>query len=141
MFGRCVRILYCFLLCLLVSLLIIYVHATFAIPNPYAFDINSQGIDPSVPSLVPVQTWTQVNMSLGKDHLNNNHSTNIRKNILKSIMVVAVAILILMITGGIISVIVYRVKKKFNRIIYNPFKVLKDKKQNRMCISRRVSFN
>ena len=111
MFDRCIRILYCFLLCLLVSLLLVYERTTFAVPDPNAFDINGQSIDQNVPSSVPVGTWTQVNTSFGKDQLNSNHSTNIRKNTLKSIMVIAVAILILMIIGGIISVIVYHVKK------------------------------
>lgn len=69
---------------------------TFALPKPGIDDIHG----------------FQRKTNIGKDQLNINHSTSSRRNIMKSVFIIAGSTFILITIGGITSIIAHYVKKK-----------------------------
>ncbi len=102
MFGKYIRIFYCFQLCLLLILLIKY-DITFALPNPDV-DENIRAISNDA--------WIKIKTNPGKDKLNAQLLRNTRGSIMKSVFIVVGGVFILFIIGGFISIGVYYIKKK-----------------------------
>ncbi|CAF0959348.1 unnamed protein product [Rotaria sordida] len=111
MFDEYLQLLYPFHLWLLLYLFIKQ-DITFAVPQIDIGNINSKDIDTNEYSPVSVTTWIQLKMNLGKDHLNAYHSRKTRPTIMKATFIMISSILILLSVGGIISIIVYYVKKE-----------------------------
>jgi hypothetical protein len=95
-------------------LLILFIRhdITIAFPNSEIANINGEDFDTTSLSLVHNNVWIQVTMDPGKDQLNANSLRATRVNIMGSVFMITASVLILVIVGGIISVIIYYVKKK-----------------------------
>jgi hypothetical protein len=105
------NILYCLYLYLLLFV-IIKQDLIFALPNQNIADVNSE--DTGVKVLPPVsnRAWAQFKKSPGKDQLNAHHLNDTRGNIMRSVFIIVGGIFILVSVGGIISIVVYYIKKK-----------------------------
>ena len=96
----------------LLLIVIIKQNFTFVLPNQNIVHVNDQKTKVEVHALPSNQQWAQLKKSPGKDQLNARHLRDTRGNIMKSVFFIIGGVFILVLVGGIISIIVYYIKKK-----------------------------
>ncbi|UJR31807.1 hypothetical protein I4U23_019284 [Adineta vaga] len=84
---------------------------SFALSNLYVTNIDDGYANENILPLISNEDQIRVKTSFGKDKLNAAHLRDTRQSMLKSIPLVATGVLMLIMIGGIISVIVYHIKK------------------------------
>jgi hypothetical protein len=111
MFDEYFKLLSCPHLWLLL-IVIIKPNRIFALPNPATTNGNDQLAHAKVLPPVSDNDWTHIRMNRGKDQLNAHHLRNTRRSIMKSVFIIVGGVFILITVGGIVSIIVYCIKKK-----------------------------
>ena len=107
MFDTYIRIFYSFQLYLLMIVLIKQkTISTLPTSNNNNMDISDKTI-----RLVSDKAWVKVSMNPGKDKSNAYQLRNTRGNIMKTVIMIISGVFILFFIGGIISIIIYYVKK------------------------------
>jgi hypothetical protein len=111
MLGGYIRIVY-FFQCYLLVVLLIQQDILSALPTPNVANANNKLVNTKVTPTVSNNVWVKLTSNPGKDKLNARQLKDTRTNIVKTVVVIVGSVSILFIIGGIISIIVYYVKKK-----------------------------
>lgn len=114
MLNKYIRIFCYFQFSLLLLFLLIEEDKIFALPNPNLVNSNNNDVILKGLPAVTNKPWSKLTLNPGKDKLNARQIRNKRTNITETIIILSGSIGVLFVFGGIISIIVYYIKKKRN---------------------------